>query len=85
MDIARAQSFGELDDTAKLALAPASNAAVLADVMKTRVHATMRADQLAALSVGATPMLAAAPRCTQGHTARAGDVFCAACGAALTA
>jgi hypothetical protein len=84
MDIARAQSFGELDDTAKLALAPASNAAVLADVMKTRVHATMRADQLAALSVGA-PMLAAAPRCTQRHTARAGDVFCAACGAALTA
>jgi hypothetical protein len=85
MQIARAQSFGELDDTAKLALAPASNAAVLADVMKTRVHATMRADQLAALSVGAAPMLAAAPRCTQGHTTRAGDVFCAACGAALTA
>ncbi|MGZ5198493.1 MAG: hypothetical protein ACXWC4_01895 [Telluria sp.] len=85
MDIARAQSFGELDDTAKLALAPASNAAVLADVMKTRVHATMRADQLAALSgLSPTPMLAAAPRCTQGHTGRAGDVFCAACGAALT-
>jgi hypothetical protein len=87
MEMTRAQSFGELDDTAKLALAPASNAAVLADVMKTRVHATMRADQLAALSgfsVGGPAMLAAAPRCTHGHTARAGDVFCAACGAALT-
>jgi hypothetical protein len=87
MEIARAQSFGELDDTAKLALAPASNAGVLADVMKTRVHATMRADQLAALAglaAGGPAMLAATPRCTQGHTARAGDVFCAACGAALT-
>lgn len=87
MDIARAQSFGALDDTAKLALAPASNVAVLGDVMKTRVHATMRADQLAALSgmPAASPaMLGAGPRCMQGHAARAGDVFCAACGAALT-
>jgi hypothetical protein len=86
MEITRAQSFGQLDDTAKLALAPAANAAVLGDVMKTRVHATMRADQLAALAgmqLGAAPLLA--PRCNQGHTARAGDVFCAACGAALTA
>jgi hypothetical protein len=29
--------------------------------------------------------LAPARRCTQGHAARDGDVFCAACGAAITA
>ena len=50
MEIARAESLGQLDDTAKLALAAAPNAAVLADYLKTRVHATMDADQLAALA-----------------------------------
>lgn len=86
MEIERAQSFGQLDDAAKLALAPPSNAGVLADLMKTRVHATMRADQLAALS-GMAPsvtVLEAPRRCSHGHAARAGDVFCAACGAALS-
>ncbi|GAB3458702.1 hypothetical protein GCM10027321_14870 [Massilia terrae] len=86
MEITRAQSFGELDDTAKLALAPTANAAALADLLKTRVHATMRAEQLAALSgmASTVTVLEAPRRCTHGHAARAGDVFCAACGAALT-
>jgi hypothetical protein len=39
-----------MDDSAKLALAPVANAALLAEVMKTRVHAGMGADQLAALA-----------------------------------
>jgi hypothetical protein len=43
-------AFGALDDTAKIALAPAANAAVLGDFMKTRVHGGMDADQLAALA-----------------------------------
>jgi len=50
IEIARAESIGQLDDTAKLAVAAAPNAAVLADYMKTRVHATMDAAQLAALA-----------------------------------
>jgi hypothetical protein len=88
LEISRAESFAALPDTAKLALAPSANAAVLGDFMKTQVHATMRADQLAALSgvvaaAQGVPRLAAARRCTQGHAARDGDVFCAACGAAL--
>jgi hypothetical protein len=43
-------AFGALDDTAKIALAPAANAAVLGDFMKARVHAGMDPDQLAALA-----------------------------------
>ena len=50
IEIARAESLGAMDDTAKLTLAAAPNAALLADFMKTRVHATMDADQLAALA-----------------------------------
>jgi len=46
----RAAALGAMDDTAKLALAPAANAALLADVMKTQVHAGMSAEQLAALA-----------------------------------
>jgi hypothetical protein len=88
LEITRAESFAALPDTAKLALAPSANAAMLGDFMKTQVHATMRADQLAALSgvVAAAqgiPSVAAPRRCTQGHAARDGDVFCAACGASL--
>jgi hypothetical protein len=49
-DIARAQALGALDDSAKLALVAPANAALLADVMKTRVHASMSAEQLAALA-----------------------------------
>lgn len=50
IDIARNESISRMDDTAKLAVAAAPNAAVLADYMKTRVHATMDAGQLAALA-----------------------------------
>jgi hypothetical protein len=134
LEIARAESLGAMDDTAKLALAAAPNAAVLGDFMKTRVHATMGADQLASLAAvvgagqGVAPAEAArlldgerarreaqleAERrhelgllalqndvnkaalatqaqlgagiaaCVHGHHARAGERFCAACGAAL--
>jgi len=50
IEIARNESVSRMDDTAKLAVAAAPNAAVLADYMKTRVHATMDAAQLAALA-----------------------------------
>jgi hypothetical protein len=50
VEIARAESLDALDDTTKLAVAGAPNAAVLADYLKTRVHATMDAGQLAALA-----------------------------------
>jgi hypothetical protein len=88
IEIARAESLGAQGDTAKLALAPPANAAALADFMKTQVHAGMRADQLAALSgvvAAGAQSVAAARHCAQGHPARGGDVFCAACGAALGA
>jgi hypothetical protein len=49
-DIERAQALGGLDDGARVALVDPANAALLADVMKTRVHAGMSAEQLAALS-----------------------------------
>lgn len=48
--MARAEALGNMDDTAKLALAEAPNAAVLADYLKTRVHASMDGDQLTALA-----------------------------------
>jgi hypothetical protein len=50
LDAERAAALGAMDDSAKLALAPVANAALLAEVMKTRVHAGMGADQLAALA-----------------------------------
>jgi len=46
----RAAALGAMDDSAKLVLAPGANAALLADVMKTRLHAGMSPEQLAALS-----------------------------------
>jgi hypothetical protein len=49
-EIVRAQALGALDDSAKVALVAPANAALLADVMKTRVHAGMSAEQLAALA-----------------------------------
>jgi len=49
-EIERAQALGLLDDSAKVALVAPANAALLADVMKTRVHAGMSAEQLAALA-----------------------------------
>lgn len=50
LEMARAAALGAMDDTAKLALAAAPNAAVLGEFMQTRVHATMDAGQLAALA-----------------------------------
>jgi hypothetical protein len=50
IEIARAEAIGAMGDTAKVALAPAPNAAVLADYMKTQVHAGMSPQQLSTLS-----------------------------------
>jgi hypothetical protein len=50
LEIERAQALGALDDGAKVALVAPANAALLADVMKTREHAGMSAEQLAALA-----------------------------------
>ena len=49
-ELQRAEMMGMLDDTAKLAIAGEANAAILADFMKTRVHATMDGGQLASLA-----------------------------------
>ncbi|WP_229508140.1 hypothetical protein [Massilia sp. Dwa41.01b] len=49
-ELARAEALDRVDDTTKLAVAAAPNAAVLADYLKTRVHAGMDAGQLAALA-----------------------------------
>ena len=49
LELRRLEAFAAMDDTAKLALSAAPNAAALNDFMKTRVHAGMDADQLAAL------------------------------------
>ena len=49
-EIARFETMNAVDDSAKLALAPHANAALLAEVMKTRVHAGMSAEQLGALA-----------------------------------
>ena len=46
----RGAALAAMDDTAKLALADTPNAAVLADYLKTRVHAGMGAEQLTALA-----------------------------------
>jgi hypothetical protein len=56
IEIARNESIGAMSDSAKVALAAGPNAAALADVMKTQVHAGMSPQQLAALAgvVGAT-------------------------------
>jgi hypothetical protein len=50
LETERAAALGAMDDSAKLALAPVANAALLAEVMKTQVHAGMSAEQLAALA-----------------------------------
>jgi len=50
LEIERAQALGALDDSSKVALAAPANAALLAEVMKTREHAGMSAEQLAALA-----------------------------------
>lgn len=50
IEIARVESIGAMSDSGKVALAAGPNAAALADVMKTQVHAGMSAQQLAALA-----------------------------------
>jgi hypothetical protein len=50
LETERAAALGAMDDSAKLALAPVENAALLAEVMKTRAHAGMSPEQLAALA-----------------------------------
>ena len=50
IEIARTESIGAMSDSAKVALAAGPNAAALADVLKTQVHAGMSAQQLAALA-----------------------------------
>jgi hypothetical protein len=50
LETERAAALGAMDDSAKLALAPVENATLLAEVMKTRAHAGMSPEQLAALA-----------------------------------
>jgi len=49
-ELRRMETLGAVDDATKLALAAAPNAALLADVLKTRTQAGMSADQLAAVA-----------------------------------
>jgi hypothetical protein len=57
-ELRRMETLGALDDAAKLALAPAPNAALLGELLKLRAQAGMDAGQLAALA-GVTPQEAA--------------------------
>ncbi|MGH8855719.1 MAG: hypothetical protein ACREWI_15765 [Telluria sp.] len=84
-ELRRLEAFAAMDDSAKLALAAAPNAAALNDFMKTRVYATMDAGQLTALAgvVGAGKPTPAARLCAHGHPAREDERFCGTCGAAL--
>ncbi|MGZ8294869.1 MAG: hypothetical protein ACXWVG_17670, partial [Telluria sp.] len=81
-ELRRLDRIGAMSDTAKVALVPGENATVLADYMKTQVHASMDADQLSALAVVVRPALVRT--CPNGHAAATGH-FCAQCGAALAA
>jgi hypothetical protein len=49
-ELRRMETLGAVDDTTKLVLAGATNAALLADVLKARTQAGMSAEQLAALT-----------------------------------
>ena len=81
-ELRRLDRIGGLSDTAKVALVPGENATVLADYMKTQVHASMDAGQLSALAGVVKP--ASVRTCPNGHAAASGH-FCAQCGAALAA
>lgn len=61
-ELARMQAMSALDDATKLALAPAPNAPVLADFLKTRVHAGMDASELAALAQVAAAQAGVTPQ-----------------------
>ena len=69
IDIARIEAIGALSDTAKVALAPAPNAAALADYMTSQVHGAMNAQQLAPLAA----VVAAASGVTPQEAARLAD------------
>ena len=70
VEIARAESIGAMSDTAKVALEAGPNAAVLADVLKTQVHAGMSPEQLSALS----SLVAATNSTTPGEAVRLAQI-----------
>jgi len=61
IDIARIESIGNLSDTGKVATADAANAAVLAQLLKTQVHAGMSPEQIGALAAVAAAENSIAP------------------------
>jgi len=61
-ELRRMEKMSAVDDATKLAMAPAPNAGVLADYLKTRVHAGMGADQLAALAQVAAAQAGVTPQ-----------------------
>ena len=61
-ELARMEKMSAVDDATKLAMAPAPNAGVLADYLKTRVHAHMDAGQLAALAQVAAAQAGVTPQ-----------------------
>ena len=52
LEMTRMGVMGNLNDMAKLAVAPAANAALIAEVMKTQLHANMQASQISASQGG---------------------------------
>jgi hypothetical protein len=61
-ELRRMEKMSAVDDATKLAMAPAPNAGVLADYLKTRVHANMDAGQLAALAQVAAAQAGVTPQ-----------------------
>ena len=61
-ELARMQAMNTVDDATRLAMAPAPNAGVLADYLKTRVHAGMDASQLSALAQVAAAQAGVTPQ-----------------------
>ncbi len=61
-ELRRMDTMNGLDEATKLAMAPAPNAGVLADYLKTRVHAGMSADQLASLAQVAAAQAGVTPQ-----------------------
>jgi hypothetical protein len=61
-ELRRMQAMNGVDDATKLAMAPAPNAGVLADYLKTRVHAGMDAGQLSALAEVAAAQAGVTPQ-----------------------
>jgi hypothetical protein len=61
-ELRRMQAMSSVDDATKLAMAAAPNAGVLADYLKTRVHANMDAAQLSALAEVAAAQAGVTPK-----------------------